>query len=237
MGYGIIFIVVNFRGIIFLIAGFGLSFCVLAVGCKKKDDSSPAGPSNPKNLSRIFVTQAVFDGNLGGLGGANSKCQVAATGAGLGGTWIAWLSMDTPPPLTPSPTPGTDAYVRTVDISPWYLVDAETLIFKYRQWPGGSVPKGPDLQTTPGSPINMDEYGSNSLSFQNYSVWTGSVESGVFGVSGSDCQGWTSNSPADLGDRGFALGNLRNWTGRPTGSSVPSAVSCREFLHLYCIEQ
>ena len=35
-----------------------------------------------------------YDGNLGGLAGADSKCQARADAAGLGGSWNAWLSDD-----------------------------------------------------------------------------------------------------------------------------------------------
>ena len=30
---------------------------------------------------RVFVTNGVWDGNLGGLAGADAKCQASATGA------------------------------------------------------------------------------------------------------------------------------------------------------------
>ena len=39
----------------------------------------------------VFVT-GTFDGNLGGLAGADAECQSRATGAGLSGTFLAWLS-------------------------------------------------------------------------------------------------------------------------------------------------
>ena len=41
---------------------------------------------------RAFVTNANYAGNLGGLAGADAKCQSQAATAGLGGTWKALLS-------------------------------------------------------------------------------------------------------------------------------------------------
>ncbi|MFO0674362.1 MAG: DUF1554 domain-containing protein [Polyangiaceae bacterium] len=44
---------------------------------------------------RIFLTSTVYDGNLGGLAGADAKCQARADAASLGGTWKAILSTRT----------------------------------------------------------------------------------------------------------------------------------------------
>lgn len=55
-----------------------------------------AGPvyADP-NEKTVFVTSATFSGNLGGLTGADDKCQAAADGPASivpPGTYIAWLS-------------------------------------------------------------------------------------------------------------------------------------------------
>jgi hypothetical protein len=39
----------------------------------------------------VFVTSQAFNGNLGGLTGADAKCQALARAAGLAGTFKAWL--------------------------------------------------------------------------------------------------------------------------------------------------
>jgi len=49
----------------------------------------------PQYGVRVFVTSSSWNGNLGGLSGAGAKCQQAADAAGLGGTWVAWLSDST----------------------------------------------------------------------------------------------------------------------------------------------
>ena len=41
---------------------------------------------------KVFVTSTTYTGNLGGLSGADSKCQARATAANLSGVWKAWLS-------------------------------------------------------------------------------------------------------------------------------------------------
>lgn len=45
--------------------------------------------------SQIFHTSASFNGNLGGLAGADAICQAEATGLGYGGSWKALLSTST----------------------------------------------------------------------------------------------------------------------------------------------
>ncbi len=48
---------------------------------------------------RIFVTSTTYQGDLddgsGGLAGGDARCEARATAAGLGGTWVAWLSTST----------------------------------------------------------------------------------------------------------------------------------------------
>ena len=40
----------------------------------------------------IFVSSALYTGNLGGLAGADAICNMRAQAAGLPGTYMAWLS-------------------------------------------------------------------------------------------------------------------------------------------------
>ncbi|TSC66687.1 MAG: hypothetical protein CEO21_126, partial [Microgenomates group bacterium Gr01-1014_80] len=51
---------------------------------------TPLPPS--ASYKRVFETSLTYDGNLGGLAGADSKCQTLADTSGRGGTWKAWLS-------------------------------------------------------------------------------------------------------------------------------------------------
>ena len=44
---------------------------------------------------RVFVTNQTWNGDLGGLQGADNKCQQAAFDRGLGGAWRAWVSTPT----------------------------------------------------------------------------------------------------------------------------------------------
>lgn len=89
----------------------------------------------------IFLTSAYYTGNLGGLAGADEKCQTAATSAGLPGTYKAWLS-NSSTSAADRWTHSNLAYVRT---------DGEIIAADWANLVDGSMA----LATT----INANEYG------------------------------------------------------------------------------
>lgn len=54
----------------------------------------PYIPSDFPDLRRVFITKGIFTGNLGGLEGADQKCQREAEEQGLQGNWKAFLGDD-----------------------------------------------------------------------------------------------------------------------------------------------
>lgn len=63
------------------------SYCPAA--CRHTDDADCVRPN------RFFVTRSAYDGNLGGLTGADQKCQASADAAGLDGTFVAVIGTST----------------------------------------------------------------------------------------------------------------------------------------------
>ncbi len=126
---------------------------------------------------RVFITAADFSGNLGGLEGADATCTEAAAAAGLGGTWLAWLS-----------TPARSAKDRLTSDGPWYRPDRKTLVAASRA-----------ALTTSGlaARITHTETGATPRGTQ---AWTGTFEGGS--VSPDTCRSWTSNSVLDVGTAG-----------------------------------
>lgn len=55
----------------------------------------PYLPNDFPNLRKVFITKYSFSGNLGGLAGADQKCQTEAEEKGFSGTWKAFLGDDT----------------------------------------------------------------------------------------------------------------------------------------------
>lgn len=157
---------------------------------------------------RVFVTKTRYNGNLGGLVGADQKCNTAAEAAGLGGTWKAWLSDS-----------NTNAIDRIAEVGPWYdIVPNET-------WVNQKVFNNKaGLATTPLAGIQNNEDGSFNSS--GTSVWTGTSVGGV--ASANHCLSWTSTS--SIAVYGVA-GKVNNgWTSYSTNS-------CSDTASLYCIEQ
>src|SRR4051812_26024409 len=70
------------------------------------ESPSPPPPPPPPPLacgsgsSCVFVSSALYSGALGGLSGADSKCQGLAAAAGLPGAYKAWLADTTGAPIS-----------------------------------------------------------------------------------------------------------------------------------------
>jgi hypothetical protein len=118
---------------------------------------------------RVFITADSMFGNFGGTFVADDACNSAASAAGLGGIWIAWLS---------DAAGLTDAKSRMSDVSPWYLVNGSLAFDSTARFSGG-----------PASPINVDQRGASQLAAL---VWTGTNATGA--ASGSDCVSWSSGT-------------------------------------------
>ncbi len=171
-------------------------------------DSAPPEDAEP-DRRRVFVSSARFSGNLGGLAGGDSSCQGLADVAGLGGEWKAWLS-----------TSEVNATDRIVDVSPWYLVDRETLAFAVFG----------QLRGEPSHVIDQDENGSvvDSLTPSDQVVWTGTVNGS--GENTFSCDAFTT----DRTTTSAAYGQIdipRHW------SSVGLLNCDATNLRIYCFEQ
>ena len=177
-------------------------------------DADSGGPDVPGDAGstrkRVFVTSGLFNGNLGGVSGADIKCNDAATGADLGGEWIAWVS-----------TADELIVDRLNDVGPWYLVDGQTLVADNK----GQL-TAPDREPELHHAIDMTEAGG---ALSSGLVWTGTKADGT--LLPSRCSEWLSSSPAPA--YGYT-GNLdqanRYWTDNLSGG-------CNTQARLYCFEQ
>ncbi|MBI2613176.1 MAG: DUF1554 domain-containing protein [Candidatus Levybacteria bacterium] len=177
--------------------------------------STPTPTSTPVVAKRVFVTSTVYNGNLGGLAGADAKCQTKANDAILGGTWKAWLSDSTNSPaqsLPPRPF--------THSTSPYKLVNG-TLVAN--DWNDLITDKSGNYLT---NPIRRDESGIN---IADSVVWTGTNVSGN-PVNSNNCSNWTSGSSSLSSVRG------QNWQISQLWTSS-AGTFCDVALHLYCFEQ
>lgn len=131
--------------------------------------SSEAGADAAASVKRVFVSSLSYAPvTMGGLTGADMKCNTAAQAAVLGGVWKAWLSDS-----------ATNAIDRIVGTGPWYLVDGTTKVFNNKA----------NLATDALDAISMTEKGI-TLSNDVY-TWTGTVTGGT--RSTATCSSWTTD--------------------------------------------
>jgi hypothetical protein len=139
-------------------------------------------------IKRVFLTSSAYNGNLGGLSGADQACQTEATNAGLPGTFKAWLSTSSSPASTRLANYGG--------------------AFRLPGASGALVANGfSDLLTNgPKAPIDIHADGSGPTTAM---VWTGTTSNGSF--AGLDCSSWsTTLSGGEDGQSNFTTGLWTN---------------------------
>jgi hypothetical protein len=157
----------------------------------------------------VFITSKRYDGNLGGIKGANEICQNHAEAAGITGQYNAWISISS----EQSPA-GTFA-----KSSQPYVLKNNTLIAE--NW--DDLVNGQLLAA-----ILVDENGAN-LNYTNR-VWTSTNSNGE-DLGKENCKAWKSNSARDSGWVGKASSFWGSeWT-------AEMSISCDETRNLYCFQQ
>ena len=166
---------------------------------------------------RVFVTSTSYTGNLGGLAGADAKCQARADAAGLGGTWIAILS---------GGGGLADSAARARIPYDWDLlvdVRGRPIVTVDRIWrtANNSSYDFADFNM----PIQITELGT----FSNNLVWTGTSRVGLY--RSPTCSNWTST--AGNGAVGWAGDRTEGWIEYTSAGSI----ACTQNRALYCIEE
>ena len=184
--------------------GIGAATCAACTSAQ----ACASGSCVANSGKRIFVTATSYTGNLGGLAGADSKCNSSAQGAGVTGTWKAWLSDD-----------GTaNAIDRIADVGPWFLVGTTTKAFNNKA----------NLTSVPLHAIDRNEQGALVDSTNNIPVWTGTASGGTRTT--NTCFGWTTATIAtSQGSTGYVQ-VAASWT-------AASISNCSASNRIYCIEQ
>ena len=158
----------------------------------------------------VFVTAAdTFDGDLGGLGGADSECQTAAETESLAlagePAFMAWLSDSTATPTT---------RFTTLSLGPYYMLNGQIVASSFADLLDGEIL----------NPISTDETGGGVP--VNSQAWTGTLPEGDATI--FNCADWLSN-----GGQG-ANGNATAVDGTWTSEAAPL---CNTGRRLYCFEQ
>lgn len=166
----------------------------------------------------VFVTNATFTGNLGGLAGADQKCFEAAKKipAYAGRGFRAWLSDATIDAATRIPH-GMQAYKR---------LDGSVVATSWTDLADGTLNLPPALDET-GKPLPGTE--------SDRSAWTGTDMTGKWDHAGDTCNDWSSDQLANSGSYGDSQRTDFGWC-QIDGAFPPSTSSCNAAKHIYCIE-
>ena len=156
---------------------------------------------------RVFLSSATYTGNLGGHAGADATCQQLAAAAGLGGTWMAWISDSASSPSARFHQ-ASDAY---------RLLDGSVVAASWSALVSGSL----------GHAIDRDEGGHPPTGTTE--VWTATNPDGT--LAGDGCSSFTSgNHSAPTPAVGVAENTNATWTD-------VYLQFCDRSDHVYCFEQ
>lgn len=159
----------------------------------------------------VFVTGEGFKGDLGGLGGADAKCQFAAQAAQLPGTYTAWLSSGDGMPST------TMLHSQGV----YKRVDGVILARGWSDFTDGLID----------ATISVTELGETLEA----GVWTNTEASGVTANGSADCDGWTKQDFETKGRWGASVSIEQAWSNHP--NELVNPTGCDANHSLYCVMQ
>jgi hypothetical protein len=168
-----------------------------------------------------FLTNGTWTGDLGGVDGADAKCQSEADQAGLEGTYKAWISTSNSyPAISFSQSPG-----------PYVLPDRETVIAT--SWTDLITPK-PD-ETLLRHPIDHDAANTYIPTdpSEQFFVFTNTAVNGYPGAESATCSDWQSDEDT------FIRPNAAfHWRTDGAWTLVPDIGNpCNTPSRLYCFQQ
>lgn len=171
------------------------------------NDAGADAPVEAGGPKRIFATGATKNGALGGIAGADGMCSAAASAAGLGGTFLAWIALaDGGASPAARFTHSTSAYKR---------VDGVIVANNWTELASGALQ----------NKVNVTEDGGTAYDL----AWTDTAANGTTRVSGYDCAGWT------IGDNS-QNGCMTNVTSS-TSLDAPQCSPCYNVNTIICVEQ
>ena len=157
----------------------------------------------------VFVTSTTYNGNLGGLSGADAKCRTAANSSSSiveNGTYLAWISDGSGSPSTRfTQSPG-----------PYALPDGTIIAANYSDLTDGALAASID-QTEAGDTLPHSE------------VWTNTRTNGRLLSISLNCGAWRFFG-SQRGGNGFTSIAGPGWT-------AGSRRVCSQSLRLYCVQQ
>ena len=186
------------------------------------DANIDASSDAPIVGKRVFVTGTTFTANLGGVVGADAKCQTAADVAGLVGSFRAWLSDTSSSPSTRFSRGG-----------PYVLLDGSVVANDWSELTSGKLKRAINLTEGKRAPTT----GTGYCSGQTVAAWTGTEVNGARDTLHESCSGFTTGSFSFVAQIQFGDPSAADakWTAGPCLSA--GASNCAKQAALYCFEQ
>lgn len=165
--------------------------------------------SDPVPPNLMFVSSTSYTGDLGGLAGADAKCQERATAGGLKGTFRAFLQ-----------STQASVQIRLSGASGWLRPDGRPLVNSVDDLLSGRILYPPVL----------DEYGSPRVSIVASGISQAQILRDGSIATGSACVDWTSNDDSQTYEGPWSsMSGLSALTGAAAGcGSFPFALYCFE---------
>ena len=164
------------------------------------------------NEKTLFVTKAKFNSNLGGLAGADAKCQEEADDPASivpSGTYLAWLSDGSESPDTRF----------TKSSHPYVLPDGTKVAEGFTDLTDGSLLHAIDIDPT-GKGLGQKEF------------WTGTNADGTTAPKSATCTGWNADPKSwNKGMHGRTNLTTSSW------STMHAAHDCSDRIRLLCFQQ
>ena len=210
-----------------------LFLSILFAGC---NDDSTTSPSPGSGMSFFVSSATSATGNLGGLAGADAKCQSLAAAAGQGArTWRAYLSVERDPSNGNQPTHAKDR----IGSGPWRNVNNVVIANNVAELHARSGDAELFLDEN-GRHINGQWTGSPSP--VEHDILTGSNADGTVAV-GLTCGDWTSASDTIAAQVGHSDGfgpsqnttpPLNSWNAAHLNSSCANTAPRGGAGRIYC---
>ncbi len=162
------------------------------------------------NGKLVFISSAYYRGDLGGLTGADEKCQGLSDEAGLGGIFKAWLSDDSASPFS--------RFKQAV--VPYYRVDFQRIAKNWEDLTNGNIENLLNINEL-GNPVPVD-----SRRFVHSNTYSNSW----LYHTAHDCLNWTSDDSTLDTLRGNSDFTDSRW-------STETLFNCSNFGRLYCFQQ
>jgi hypothetical protein len=194
------------------------------------DDAGIDAPVDaPPPAKIVFVTSQVYDGNLGGMAGADAICQMHAAQAqpALTGTFYAWLADSTTSPAKRF-TRSTGDYV---------LTNGVVIAHGWTQLTSGKLLAPIDVTESRGGPPSST-VPMRCSTITGTGVWSGVLIDGNSNIPipNDACVDWTTNVTTVNGMSHFAQAGGTNFSDTRWTQACGSGL-CPFTAALYCFEQ